>query len=132
MIQMNIACPHCKKSLMDQAHLIEGHPAIIVTILFENKCGWLRLSSLYGSSTIESEHLIPLNTLTRFFCPHCGSELVGNRTCNQCGAPMVPFKITEGGLVEVCARRGCPMHLTEFENLEAELKAFYDAYSPFM
>lgn len=117
---------------MDSEHKIEGYPSIKVTIVYENKCGWLRLSSLYGSAVIESEYPIPEQTLTRFFCPNCGTELIGNRVCDVCNAPMVPFKFTEGGIMEVCARRGCKKHLAEFENLEADLKAFYDAYSHFM
>lgn len=132
MLHVNIDCPHCKKSLMDSEHKIDSYASIKVTIVFENKCGWLRLSSLYGNFNIESEFPIPLDTLTRFFCPHCGTELLSNRFCDLCKAPMIPFKIDEGGLVEVCSRRGCKKSLTEFENLEDEIKAFYDAYSSFM
>lgn len=132
MIHVRLECPHCRKSLMDSTHKIDGYPSIKVTIVFNHKCGWLRLSSLYGSTNIESEFSIPENTLTRFFCPKCGTELTSNRVCDLCQAPMVPFKFTEGGILEVCSRRGCKKHLAEFENLEAELKAFYDAYSQFM
>jgi len=117
---------------MDAEHKIDGCPSIKVTIVFKNKCGWLRLSSLYGSMNIESEYPIPENTLTRFFCPNCGTELTSLRRCDVCKAPMIPFKFTEGGILEVCSRRGCKKHLAEFENLEAELKAFYNAYSQFM
>jgi len=132
MIQVNLQCPHCRKSLMDSENKIDGYAAINVTIVYQNKYGWLRLSSLYGNFNIESEFPIPINTLTRFFCPHCGTELISNRLCDECKAPMIPFKIVEGGLVEVCSRRGCKKSLTEFENLETELKAFYNAYSSFM
>lgn len=132
MIQLRLECPHCGKSLMDSENKIDGYPSIKVTIVFENKCGWLRLSSLYGSANIESEYSIPDNILTRFFCPTCGTELTGHRECDICNAPMVPFKFLEGGILEVCSRRGCKKHLAEFENLEADLKAFYDAYSQFM
>ena len=132
MIKLRLECPYCGKSLMDSEHKIEGYPSIKVTIVTDKKCGWLRLSSLYGSSEIESEHEIPENTLTRFFCPNCGTELSAKRTCDICSAPMVPFKFSEGGILEVCSRRGCKKHLAEFENLEADLKAFYDAYSQFL
>jgi len=131
-LQINFECPYCKKSLMDPSYQIDDHPSLKVTIIFENKCGWIRMSSLYGSTHIESEHPIPDKTLTRFFCPNCGTELRSHRLCDKCNAPMVPFKITEGGLVEVCSRRGCEKHLAEFEDLEAELKAFYTAYSSYM
>ncbi len=78
-------------------HLIEGHPSVRVTISHGRKHGWLRLSSLYGSYTIESEHEIPADTIAHFFCPTCHAELAGATDCSVCAAPMVPLIVRGGG-----------------------------------
>ena len=72
---IQVACPRCNHSLMKPEHLIDDHPCIHVTASFKRKHGWLRLSSLYGSYNIESEHEIPADTEVNFFCPHCHAEL---------------------------------------------------------
>ncbi|PIP13787.1 MAG: hypothetical protein COT45_04095 [bacterium (Candidatus Stahlbacteria) CG08_land_8_20_14_0_20_40_26] len=129
MIQLNIKCPHCGKSLMDEEHTIDDHPSVNVIIEFKKKRGWLRLSSLYGSYNTESEFPIPKEEIVRFFCPYCNSNLRVSRDCERCGAPMVAMKIVGGAIVEICSRYGCKKHLIAFENLERELSAFYDAFS---
>lgn len=116
---------------MDSERQIDNKDSIKVRIEFADKQGFLWLSSLYGSYNIESEHDIPVGTLTRFFCPLCGAELKSTRTCEECRAPMVAMNFSEGGVVQICSRRGCKKHLIEFEDLEAELRAFYNRYSPF-
>lgn len=131
MIQVNVKCPKCDKSLMDEEHKIDEHPSVKVMIEHENKKGLVRLSSLYGSYKLESELSVPQGEVVRFFCPFCGSDLTGTRKCDDCGAPMIPLKFFDGGLVQICSRKGCKKHLIEFENLENELLAFYNAYSLF-
>ena len=91
MIEVNVKCPHCGESLMDEEIKIDDHPSVKVNIQWRGERGRLRLSSLYGSYTIECQ----LST------------------------------------VEICSRRGCKKHLIEFENLESELRAFYNKYSLF-
>ena len=129
MIQVNVECPRCRTSLMDTEHKIDDHDSISVIIELQKKRGWLRLSSLYGSYTIESEYDIPPDTVARFICPHCQSELKSTRTCEACGSPMVAMHFKDGGHVQICSRRGCRHHLVEFRELETELRAFYDRYS---
>ncbi|MGB2697437.1 MAG: class I tRNA ligase family protein [Candidatus Zixiibacteriota bacterium] len=131
MIQVNVKCPKCGKSLMDEKHKINEHPSVKVMIEHKNKRGWVRLSSLYGSYNLESELLIPEGESVRFFCPFCESDLAGTRKCEKCDAAMIPLKFSDGGFVEICSRKGCKKHLIEFENLENELKAFYNAYPLF-
>jgi ssDNA-binding Zn-finger/Zn-ribbon topoisomerase 1 len=131
MIQVNVECPRCRASLMDPEHKIDDKDSIYVIIDFLDKRGWLRLSSLYGSYTIESEFAIPPDTVAKFFCPHCQHELKSKRTCDACGTPMVAMHFKDGGHVQICSRRGCQHHLVEFRELETELRAFYDRYSNF-
>ena len=131
MIQVNVKCPHCGKSLMDEDVKIDGHPSVRVMISYENKSGFLRLSSLYGSYNVESEIFVPQEKIAQFFCPHCKAELKSTRICELCRASMVPLNFASGGVIQICSRRGCKKHLIEFEKLETELLAFYNKYAPF-
>jgi hypothetical protein len=93
---IDVSCPSCNHSLMDDSFYIEGRPSIRVTISFEEKHGWARLSSVYGRYNVYSEHEIPFKTIVHFFCPHCHGELAGTWDCPSCGAPMVSM-IVRGG-----------------------------------
>jgi NADH:ubiquinone oxidoreductase subunit E len=107
---LEVSCARCNRTLMDPAQHVDGHPAIRVTIAFGDKHGWLLLSSLYGSYTIESQYSIPVEEVVNFFCPHCNAELRGAGDCLMCGAPMVPMIVRGGGVLQICARRGCRAH----------------------
>ena len=131
MIEIEVKCPHCGKSLMDEDHKIDDAPSIGLVIVGREKMGWLRLSSLYGSYSIESEFPTVEKELYLFYCPHCNRSLAGPRVCRACEAPMVPLAFVAGGVVQFCSRRGCRKHLVEFEDLDTEMSAFYSHYSTF-
>ena len=106
-----VACSRCNHSLMDPDHLIDDAPSIRLTASFARKHGWLRLSSLYGSCSLECEYEFPTNTLVHVFCPHCHAELKGASNCPDCSAPMISMIVRGGGIVQVCSRRGCKGHM---------------------
>jgi len=111
-----VSCPSCNHSLMDDGFLIEGRPAIRVTIAFDHQHGWLRLSSIYGRYDVFSEHEIPRGVIVNVFCPHCHAELISSWDCPTCGAPMVQMTVRGGGVVRLCSRRGCcgsPSHMLD-------------------
>ena len=110
---VSVSCPRCNHSLMDPIHPIDEVPSIRVTVAFGRQHGWLRLSSLYGSPAIESEHEIPRDAVVDFFCPHCHAELKGASSCPECGAPMVAMIVRAGGIVQICSRRGCRGHMLD-------------------
>ncbi len=114
---VSVCCPRCNHGLMDSTHCIDNHPSIKMTISFGRKHGWLRLSSLYGSYSLESEYDIPVDTVVNFFCPHCHAELVGASNCSECGAPMVPMIVLGGGMVQICSRRGCKGHMLDVNGI---------------
>ncbi len=114
---VSVSCPRCNHGLMDPSHTIDGYPSIKVTVAFEHKHGWLRLSCLYGSYVVESEYQIPMDTVVNFFCPHCHAELRGAVDCVQCGAPMVPMIVSGGGMVQICSRRGCNAHMLDVNGI---------------
>jgi NADH-quinone oxidoreductase subunit E len=107
---LRVSCPRCNHSLMDPDHKLDGHPCVRMTITFGGKHGWVRLSSLYGSFTVESEYEIPMDSVVNIFCPHCHAELVGASRCPACNAPMVPMLVGGGGMMQICTRRGCKEH----------------------
>lgn len=110
---LDVSCPRCNHSLMDQSHFIDGYPSIRVTVSFGRLHGWLRLSSLYGRSPVTYEYLIPRDAVLNFFCPFCHAELNGVSPCADCGAPMVPMMVRGGGIVQICSRRGCKGHVLD-------------------
>jgi NADH:ubiquinone oxidoreductase subunit E len=117
---VEVSCPRCNHSLMDREHYIDGYPSIRVTVSFDSKHGWLRLSCLYGSFSVDHEYEVPKNTVVNFFCPHCHAELVGASTCAACGAPMVPLLVRGGGgLVQICSRRGCRGHMLDLTGVNS-------------
>ena len=110
---IEVSCPRCNHSLMDKSASIDGHPSIRVTVSFDRRHGWLRLSSLYGSYSTLAEHEIPEGTVVGFFCPHCHAALAGFGDCPTCGAPMVGMIVRGGGMVHTCSRRGCKNHMLD-------------------
>lgn len=112
---IDVSCPNCNRLLMDPTYYIDDHPSIKVTVSFGRKHGWLRLSSLYGSYNISSEHEIPMDKVVNFFCPHCNVELKSPIDCVNCGAPMIPMLVRGGGMVHICSRRGCKEHILDLE-----------------
>jgi hypothetical protein len=45
---------------------------------------------------------------------------------------MSALQMGKGGMIQFCSRRGCKKHLLEFDDPEADLKAFYDENLPYM
>ena len=110
---LEVSCPRCNHGLMDRNHYIDGYPSIRVTVSFGGKHGWLRLSCLYGSYSVDHEYKIPMATVVNFFCPHCHGEFIGASICPECSAPMVPMIVQGGGMIQICSRRGCKGHMLD-------------------
>ncbi len=110
---VEVSCSRCNHSLMDPNQLIDGYPSIRVTVSFDQKHGWMALSSLYGSYNIDSKHYIPKDSIIHVFCPHCHAELIGGVACTECSAPMIPMIVRGGGIVQICSRRGCKGHMLD-------------------
>ena len=116
---IDVSCPLCNHSLMDTDFVIDGHPSIHLSVCFDQKHGWVRLSSLYGSFNMVAEHDIPAKTLVSFLCPHCHGQLTGGYACPECEAPMAAMTVCGGGIVHVCTRRGCHGSRIELDGINA-------------
>ncbi len=115
---LEVSCSHCNHSLMDKSYFVDGYPSIRVTIAFGGNHGWLRLSCLYGSFSVDSEYPVPGDAVVNFFCPHCHSELTGTTPCDRCGAPVVPMLVRGGGgMIQICSRRGCKGHVLDLSGV---------------
>ncbi|MHC4512308.1 MAG: NADH-quinone oxidoreductase subunit NuoE family protein [Planctomycetota bacterium] len=110
---VEVSCPRCNHSLMDSSYAIDGYPSMRVTVVFGDKHGWLRLSSVYGSHRVFPEYKIPHDAVPQFFCPHCHAQLIGAGPCATCNAPMVPMIVRGGGIVQICSRQGCKNHMLD-------------------
>ncbi|MFB0566149.1 MAG: hypothetical protein ACETWK_10790 [Candidatus Aminicenantaceae bacterium] len=130
-LKINVKCPYCKKSFMDEKTTIDGLPSIKVVIQHRNMRGILYLSQIYGSYNISSEINVPTDELILFFCPFCDSSLLTKNLCDKCKGPMTFFELLNGGQVQICSRRGCRKHLIEFSKLEQEISALYNVYEVF-
>lgn len=114
---VEVSCSRCNHSLMDWDHPIEGYPSIRFTASYGRSHGCIRLSSLYGSYTADTEDDFPENEIVQFFCPHCKSELLGATDCSKCGAPTLPMIVRGGGMVQICSRRGCRGHMLDLNGV---------------
>jgi len=110
---LTVSCSRCNHSLMDPSRPIDGSPSIRVTASSGREHGWIRLSALYGSFTVESEFGIRTDTVVDFFCPHCHAALKSASQCPLCRAPMVSMIVRAGGIVQICSRRGCKGHMLD-------------------
>jgi len=104
---------------MDRSHYVDGYPSIRVTGSFEDKHGWVRLSCLYGSFSVDHEYAAPMDSIVNFFCPHCHAELIGGAPCTRCGSSMVPMLVRGGGMLQICPRRGCKGHMLDLSDTPA-------------
>ncbi len=116
-ISLKCNCPICGASLMDSSELVDDIPSIKLTIKDGEKKGTIRLSAFYGSYNYQTDLTIEKGKEYLFYCPYCYKEITSERDCDECGAKMIPLKITEGGVVRFCSRAGCKKHNIEFEDL---------------
>jgi (2Fe-2S) ferredoxin len=114
---VDVSCPRCNHSLMDRHHPVDGYPSIYVVGSFGRTHTWIRMSCLYGSYSVESEHEIALEEVVQLFCPHCHAELSSASRCSECGAAMVPMIVRQGGVVQICSRRGCRGHILDLDGV---------------
>ncbi len=124
-ISLQVKCPHCSKSLMDDINFIDNEPSIKLLVESEGKSGTLNLSSIYGSYNYLSDLDFKENSVSKFSCPHCREELNTTDKCKTCDASTVTLILDIGGKVSFCSRKGCQDHNIGFEDLSVALKKMY-------
>jgi len=127
-VSIELKCPHCRISLMDKETLIDEKPTIKLNIQTSSSFGTIRLCSIYGCFKHVCDISLKEGETVRFFCQDCNQEIKGKTPCEVCDAPMISFPIKSGGKVNFCSRKGCKNHFVAFEDLDTEIKKFYDEY----
>lgn len=107
---IEVTCPHCERSLMNSALAIDGHASIALSFRVNGSVGSIALSSLRGSTSLQSDPPVTPDTVAQLLCPHCRTALNGSGKCSACGAPMATLKVRGGGTYAVCPRIGCDGH----------------------
>lgn len=128
LISLKLKCPVCGKSLMDENHLVDNEPSILLNVEIADQNGQIRLSSIYGSYNYMTDLEMPKGEIAKFSCPHCEEHITSDSECITCGANMVPFYLDMGGKVTICSRAGCKNHVVAFEDLAVALKKMYQEY----
>jgi hypothetical protein len=113
---------------MDSKVTLDNEPSIKVDIKVDGEKSWLRLSSVWGSYTIEAEKRIKKGDIAEFYCPHCSKSLNVTSKCETCGAPKIELNLNSGGKVSICSRRGCRRHAIEIDNVKDFLRIANDQY----
>lgn len=106
-VTVELKCRYCGESLSDPEHMVDGNPGIKLKVRSGDKNAIVWLSSVFGSSNLESEVSFAKGEIVTFACPNCSAELTTSQKCDDCGAPVAKFKISDGGKVRVCCRNGC-------------------------
>ncbi len=127
-ISLNVQCPHCLTSLMDNDKILHGFPSIKLNIVTPEDRGVLHICSVYECFDHNANIEIKDNTVVDFYCPKCNKELLVNEECKLCDAPMVSFVLAVGGRVNICSRKGCSNHYVAFSDLSTELTKFYNEF----
>ncbi len=128
LISVQVKCPVCGKSLMDNEHRVDNEPSIKLLITTPVGEGVILLSSIYGSYNFISTVDIPDQSICVFYCPHCKSEITAEEQCSACQASMATLILDIGGKLSFCTRRGCQNHSIGFEDLSNALTKFYQEY----
>jgi len=111
---LEVSCPHCRRSLLDNENRLGGYPSVRIRVSAEDRSGWARFSSLYGNFVKRYEIDVPENAMVALFCPHCSSNLQGDGRCVQCNAPMADVRVNEkGSVLSICTRKECSGHMLD-------------------
>ncbi len=70
-VSLQVKCPHCRKSLMDNDVLLHDYPSIKLNIVTPEERGVINLCSLYECFDHQSSLEIKKGTIVDFYCPIC-------------------------------------------------------------
>lgn len=127
-VSLNVKCPICGASFMDEEHLVDNEPSIKLKIKIRANEGAINLSSIYGSYNYVCSIDTPKGEIAEFSCPICSTKLPYSIECKLCKAPMITLNLDIEGKVCICSRAGCKNHNIEFDDLTLALTRFYQEY----
>ena len=120
-VVLDVVCPVCQRSLMNEEVKINGLPSVKLNIRSEeNERGTVYLCATYECFEHHKDMAVAQGEIVEFCCPFCHSELLTRETCRICDAPMVKLGLQSGGFIKICSRFGCFNHYLSLSDLEAE------------
>jgi len=121
-VGLDVVCPFCQHSLMDEEVEINGLPSVYLNIRSEeNDKGTVHLCAAFECFEHQKDMPVNAGEIVGFCCPYCHTELLTREICQLCDAPMVEMGLTSGGYVRICSRLGCFNHflsLSDQENVQ--------------
>jgi len=127
-VSVQVKCPLCNSSLMDNEHRLHDKSSIKLNIHNKKERGVIHLCSIYGCYDHACNISLSGNETAEFTCPHCNQILNSSEKCRLCDAHMVPLNLDIGGRVVMCSREGCKNHYVAFENPNDAITRFYEEY----
>lgn len=103
----DVACPRCNHTLRDATYGMNQQPSIRLDTSFLYEDGIVRIFLGGPRLIVEPWPEIPQDAPVDFFCPHCHAELARGAACADCGEPMIPVRLGDGEILEICAHPGC-------------------------
>ncbi len=120
LVALDVSCPFCHQSLMDEEVKIYGFPSVRLNIRSEeNDEGMVHLCATYECFEHQKDIPVKQGEVVNFCCPHCHSELLTREICKICDAPMVELDLAPGGFVRICSRFGCFNHFLSLSETES-------------
>ena len=116
---IEVSCPRCRESFKDEMFMLDGYPCLKINAVTDRRLSWVRLSCLYGSTSVATEFEMSEGTIADFVCPHCNARIRGVSDCSHCEAPMIRLPVAGGATIEICSRRGCKHHLLDLSSSQA-------------
>gem|GEM_PF-177628 len=96
-------CPK-RHSLIDNEFKIGGFPSLKVKVVSENNEGIIHIDPVYGKHRNVFDLGFSIGKEAKFVCPDCnGSVIMQDKSCPECGAPILSFDTNGQGLYEVCS-----------------------------
>jgi uncharacterized protein YbaR (Trm112 family) len=119
-VVLDVVCPFCHHSLMDEEVEIKGLSSVYLNIRSEdNKKGTIHLCAAYECFEHQKDIPIEDGEILGLCCPYCHKELLTQETCQVCGAPMADLRLASGGFVRICSRFGCFNHFLSLADQES-------------
>jgi glutamate synthase (NADPH/NADH) small chain len=111
--ELSTFCPHCHQAL-NVFDPVTRQIWARLSVSDDGRTGELLLSPKFDVFERQSSiDLLDGRVVDDITCPHCGTSLVEQRTCDECGAPAARLVIyAQSRLVDfsICTRAGCHWH----------------------
>ena len=118
-------CPNGHE-LSDHDHLMEGEPAIKVTVRGPQSTGTLHFHPAYGNHDVVTDLNLREGEAYELLCPECGTTLLHrDERCVFCSAPLFVIYLPKGGQLKGCTRKGCHNHRLELVDIESQLASLF-------